>query len=39
MKTFKVTVDGQSYEADNEMTFYDIVHDIKPNTVLVKVNG
>lgn len=39
MKTFRVTVDGQSYEADNEMTFYDIVHDIKPNTVLVKVNG
>ena len=39
MKTFKVTVDGQSYEVDNEMTFYDIVHDIKPNTVLVKVNG
>lgn len=39
MKTFKVTVDGQSYEADNGMTFYDIVHDIKPNTVLVKVNG
>ncbi len=39
MKTFKVTVDGQSYEADNEMTFYDIVHDIKPNTILVKVNG
>ena len=39
MKTFKVTVDGQSYEADNERTFYDIVHDIKPNTVLVKVNG
>ena len=39
MKTFKVVVDGQSYEANNEMTFYDIVHNIKPNTVLVKVNG
>ena len=24
MKTFKVVVDGQSYEANNEMTFYDI---------------
>ena len=39
MKTFKVVVDGQSYEANNEMTFYDIIHNIKPNTVLVKVNG